>query len=491
MSWREGYIADVAYTSGVYIETAPAHLSACALLGGVRPPDASRPFRYLELGCGTGMGVAMLAAANPHAEFVGVDFNPTHVAFAERLIARAGLTNARVLEASFAEVAGGRADEFGRFDYAVAHGVWTWVSPAAQRELTSAFDRCVKPGGLVYVGYNNMAGWASSLPLQRLIADHAARTPGDSVAKIRAAVRFALDLREAAPRGVDFTRLELQLKGATDDPDKAPIGLFAYLAHEYLNEHWAPVFPGDVARDLADAKLAYAGGADPFSALPELTLSEAQARAAGAYGDAAGARLLADLIAPTSFRQDIFVRGAIPLPAARREAALRAVRLAAVTPLAAASLEVEVPSGKLELDPVAYAPVFERLQAGPADVGELLTTVQAADRAMSATELLAVLVGAGLATPVARPPQVRDVEAERMRARRYNTAMVEALRDQAGLRFALASPLTGSGVRASLGECLAYLAHAAGEGAYPELDSPGLRQTAEANAELWRGLDLL
>ena len=489
MSWREGYIADVAYTSGVYIELAPAHLSACALLGGVRAPDPAQPFRYLELGCGTGMGVCLLAAANPHAEFVGVDFNPTHVAFAERLIEEAGLTNARVVEASFANVADSGA--FGRFDYAVAHGVWTWVSATAQRELTAAFDRCVKPGGLVYVGYNNMAGWASSLPLQRLISDHAARTPGDSVAKIRAAVRFALGLREAAPRGIDFTRLELQLKGATDDPDKAPIGLFAYLAHEYLNEHWRPVFPGDVARDLADAKLAYVGGADPFSALPELTLSEAQAAAAAAYGDVAGARLLADLIAPTSFRQDIFVRGATPLTTPRREAGLRAVRLAAVTPPGAASLSVDVPSGKLELDGVAYRPVFARLDEGPAEVGELLTAVQAAGRTMSATELLAVLVGSGVATPVARPADPRDVAAERERARRYNVAMVQVLRDQAGLRFALASPLTGSGVRASLAECVAYLAHVAGPGAYPELDTPGLQQTAAANAAFWEGLELL
>ncbi len=489
MSWREGYIADVAYTSGVYIELAPAHLSACALLGGVRPPDPAKPFRYLELGCGTGMGVCLLAAANPHAEFVGVDFNPAHVAFAERLIEQAGLTNARVVEASFADVAA--SDAFGRFEYAVAHGVWTWVSPAAQRELTAAFDRCVKPGGLVYVGYNNMAGWASSLPLQRLIADHAARTPGDSVAKIRSAVRFALGLREAAPRGIDFTRLELQLKGATDDPDKAPIGLFAYLAHEYLNEHWRPVFPGDVARDLADAKLAYVGGADPFSALPELTLSEAQASAAASYTDAAGSRLLADLIAPTSFRQDIFVRGAIPLSPPRREVALRAVRLALVAPPGAASLSIEVPSGKLELDAVAYRPVFARLEEGPAEVGELLVAVQAAGRAMSATELLAVLVGSGMATPIARPAEARDAEAERARARCYNIAMVEALRDQAGLRFALASPLTGSGVRAGMAECVAYLAHAAGLGAYPELDTPGLQQTAAANAEFWAKLDLL
>ncbi len=489
MSWREGYIADVAYTSGVYIELAPAHLSACALLGGVRPPDPARPFRYLELGCGTGMGLCLLAAANPHAEFVGVDFNPAHVAFAERLIEEAGLTNARVVEASFAEAAS--SDALGRFDYAVAHGVWTWVSPTAQRELTAAFDRCVKPGGLVYVGYNNMAGWASSLPLQRLIADHAARTPGDSVAKIRAAVRFALGLRAAAPRGVDFTRLELQLKGATDDPDKAPIGLFAYLAHEYLNEHWRPVFPGEVAHDLADAKLAYVGGADPFSALPELTLSEAQAAAAASYGDPAGARLLADLIAPTSFRQDIFVRGATPLSASRREAALRAVRLAWTAPPGPAPLSVEVPSGKLELDGVAYRPVFARLEEGPAEVGELLAAVQAAGRAMSATELLAVLVGSGMATPIARPHDTRDVEAERLRTRRYNIAMVEALRDQAGLRFALASPLTGSGVRAGMAECVAYLAYAAGEGAYPELDTPGLQQTAEANAKFWAALELL
>ncbi len=489
MSWREGYIADVAYTSGVYIELAPAHLSACALLGGVRAPDPARPFRYLELGCGTGMGLCLLAAANPHAEFVGVDFNPAHVAFAERLIEQAGLTNARVVEASFADVAA--SDAFGRFDYAVAHGVWTWVSATAQRELTAAFDRCVKPGGLVYVGYNNMAGWASSLPLQRLIADHAVRTPGDSVAKIRSAVRFALGLRAAGPRGIDFTRLELQLKGATDDPDKAPIGLFAYLAHEYLNEHWRPVFPGDVARDLADAKLAYAAGADPFSALPELTLSEGQTNAAASYGDPAGARLLADLIAPTSFRQDIFVRGATPLSPPRREAALRAVRLALVTPAGQASLSIEVPSGKLELDGVAYRPVFARLEDGPAEVGELLASVQAAGRAMSATELLAVLVGAGRATPIARPAQARDAEAERARVRRYNTAMVEALRDQAGLRFALASPLTGSGVRAGMAECVAYLAHVAGPGAYPELDTPGLQQTAAANAAFWAGLDLL
>ncbi len=491
MSWREGYIADVAYTSGVYLETAPAHLSACALLGGVRAPDPARPFRYLELGCGTGMGVCLMAAANPHAEFVGVDFNPAHVASAQRLIVEAALDNVRVAEISFGDLAGTRAAEFGVFDYAVAHGVWTWVGPLAQAELVAALDRCVGPGGLVYMGYNNMAGWAGSLPLQRLMADHAERTPGDSLTKIRAAVRFALELRAAQPRGIDFSRLELQLKGAVDDPDKAPMGLFAYLAHEYLNAHWRPVFPADVARALADAKLTYVGRADPFSVLAELGMTRAEAQAATAYADAAGAAALGDLLAPTSFRQDVFVRGAEPLSPQRREAALRAVRLALAEPPGVASLTLDVPSGMLELDAVAYRPMIARLEAGPAQVSELLAEVSAAGRAMSATELLAVLVGSGMATPVARPQAQEGLDAARVRVRRYNVAMVEALRDQAGLRLALASPLTGSGVRASMAECLAYLSLAAPPDTYPELNAPALRETASARAEFWRGLGLL
>ena len=491
MSWREGYVADVAYTSGVYLETAPAHLSACALLGGTRAPDASRPFRYLELGCGTGMGVCMLAAANPHAQFVGVDFNPTHVAAAEALIAAAGLDNVRVEEASFADLAGARGEALGRFDYAVAHGVWTWVGPTAQNELVAALDRCVRPGGLVYMGYNNMAGWASSLPLQRVIADHAARVPGDSLARIRAAVKFALDLRAAEPRGIDFSRLELQLKDTLDDPDRAPPGLYAYLAHEYLNAHWRPVFPSQVAEALADAKLTYVGGADPFSALPELSMTAAQAQAAAAYPDTAGRQVLADLIAPTSFRQDVFVRGAQPLSPQRREAALRAVRLAPAEPLAGRELTVDVPGGKLELDPLPYRAVVARLEAGPADVAELLSEVEAAGRRMSATELLVVLAGSGMATPVGPRPVEGGPGPDRARARRYNTAMVEALRDQAGLRLALASPLTGSGLRANLPDCLAYLLHVAPAGAHPELDTPGLREAAAALSPFWEGLGVL
>src|SRR3546814_10811048 len=67
--------------------------SDLALLHGFRVPDARAPFRYLELGCGQGFGLCLLAALYPHGAFVGVDFNPEHIAHARELAHGAGLSN--------------------------------------------------------------------------------------------------------------------------------------------------------------------------------------------------------------------------------------------------------------------------------------------------------------------------------------------------------------------------------------------------------------
>ena len=59
-AWNDGYIFDVAYTSGFYREIAPGWMAAAAMLLGHRPPDLSRPFRYAELGCGHGLSLTPL-----------------------------------------------------------------------------------------------------------------------------------------------------------------------------------------------------------------------------------------------------------------------------------------------------------------------------------------------------------------------------------------------------------------------------------------------
>ena len=77
--WSEGYVTDVEYVRNFLPGLAPLNLALAVVLAGLRPPDVDAPFAYLDLGCGNGFTTALLAAANPHAEFWGVDFLPAHI----------------------------------------------------------------------------------------------------------------------------------------------------------------------------------------------------------------------------------------------------------------------------------------------------------------------------------------------------------------------------------------------------------------------------
>jgi hypothetical protein len=59
--WQHGYVTDMPYTFGFYKECAPNWLDWVALLRGAEPPTESR--RLLELGCGQGYGLCVMAAA--------------------------------------------------------------------------------------------------------------------------------------------------------------------------------------------------------------------------------------------------------------------------------------------------------------------------------------------------------------------------------------------------------------------------------------------
>jgi len=66
--WNSGYVTDTVYTNQFYRETTPSWLATAALLLGHRPPDLSRPFRYLDLGCAHGFSAITVAATCPQAE---------------------------------------------------------------------------------------------------------------------------------------------------------------------------------------------------------------------------------------------------------------------------------------------------------------------------------------------------------------------------------------------------------------------------------------
>src|SRR5262245_46608076 len=199
-TWAEGYVVDIGYTHGYYRELAPALLRFVTLLGGVRAADTEQPCTYYELGCGNGLSSVLHAAANPHGQFIGVDFNPGHIQNAQSLARDCGIGNVRFLEKSFAELL---VMELPEAEAVVLHGVYSWVSGGNRRHVVEFIRRKLKPGGIVYVSYNCLPGLAQVVPLQRLLHAHASLAGGDLAERMRRAVEFAGRLNGA---GAEYFR---------------------------------------------------------------------------------------------------------------------------------------------------------------------------------------------------------------------------------------------------------------------------------------------
>lgn len=193
------YVTDVAYSPTFTPFVAPAWLDLTALVSAVAPPERHAGFAWCELGCGRGVTATILAATHLRGTFHGVDMMPGHIADARRLAERAGIANLTLHACDFAAAA---AFDLPRFDYIVAHGVYSWIDPQGRESLRHFVDRHLAPGGLVYISYNAMPGWAADLPFQYLVRALAQTEAGDSIAKFTAAEAALRRLGAAGARAL-------------------------------------------------------------------------------------------------------------------------------------------------------------------------------------------------------------------------------------------------------------------------------------------------
>ena len=130
-SWNSGYVADIAYIEGFYVQQSPARMALACLFGNVAAdlPEPDDHACYLELGCGVGIGALVTAASNPGWQVTAIDYNPAHIAIGAGLARAARLDNIRFIEADLAQLATApRPTPFPQADFVSMHGMWSWVS---------------------------------------------------------------------------------------------------------------------------------------------------------------------------------------------------------------------------------------------------------------------------------------------------------------------------------------------------------------------------
>jgi SAM-dependent methyltransferase len=262
---QEDYVTDTPYTWGFYSDFNPLQMSYIARLNGLTPPDLGRPFRFLDLGCGNGLSVNTYAACYPDSEFHGVDFNPEHVRNATRLADEGKLSNVTFHESSFADFLGA---EVGPFDFIALHGVYSWVGPDIRREVREILDRKLRPGGYAYVSYNAMPGWAALLPLRQIMLAYTGHMEVPTIERVKQGLRYLTFLRDnGAAYFANNTAAHERLDGLLKYDPK-------YVAHEFFHKYWTCFYFEEVARDMRECGLAFAGSIPTALNIRELSIPQ-------------------------------------------------------------------------------------------------------------------------------------------------------------------------------------------------------------------------
>lgn len=448
--WASGYVVDIDYTHGFYQELTPSLLCFLTLLQGIQPPALDREgLSYCELGCGQGFSTNLLAAVNPHIQFHATDFNPSHVVGARTLAQSAGLRNVHFLDDSFAEFL--NRGDLPDFDFITLHGIYSWISPENRQAIVRFIAKRLKPGGIVYISYNCMPGWASMMPLRRLLAEHA-EAQGSSrslPSRVKASLEFAerlsgLDTRYFA----NHPKLATQIKGLKD---KSP----NYIAHEYFNRELTPFYFMDVAQELSEAKLTWVGSANVADTIDALHLTKEQQQLLAEIDSIALRQTVRDHIIDQQFRRDIFVKGPLQLGKKPAQEKWLDTRFFLSSKGSDIPRKLQGLRNQIILKPEIYDPLIAALEQGPRTLRDVMSEPALATMDVSRLiQAITFLAAQGVCHPCL--PERGDPE-RKLYAGRFNKAVVEHARHDRKYTH-LASGVTGGGIKADQISQLFWLA---------------------------------
>ena len=294
-----GYVTDTSYTDQFFRELAPAWLNYVAALNSTPPVALDRPFVYLELGCGFGTSTVVNAGAYPLGVFHGCDIIPAHVEGGRRHAAAFGVANITFHETDFDHLL---ARGVPPCDFIVLHGVYSWVDEDERAAVRRVIDDRLKPGGLVYVSYNCLPGWASEAPLRKLLVEFSRPHDGDTAQRTAAALDALTTFSRGRPRYFKANPSALTAVDAWHKRDTE------YVVHEFMNAAWQPFYAVDVADELAPLGLRYVGSATLADNHPALVLDADAAKAVATLATDRQRQVATDFATNQRFRRDVFVR---------------------------------------------------------------------------------------------------------------------------------------------------------------------------------------
>lgn len=432
--WTAGYVADIGYTFGYYRELNPLLIKLAFLNQGIVFPECGTA---CELGFGQGLSTNLHAAASV-TEWYGTDFNPAQAGFAQELATVSG-ASARLYDDAFADFA--QRTELPDFDYIGLHGIWSWISDENRHVIVDFIRRKLKVGGVLYISYNTLPGWAAFAPMRHLMTEHADILGSEGrgiVSSIDGALDFAEKLLATNPlfsRANPLVGERLQkMKGHNRH----------YLAHEYFNRDWHPMHFATMAEWLEGAKVQYACSSHYLDHIDAVNLSSEQQAFLNDIPDLMFRETVRDFMVNQQFRRDYWVKGVRKMSALEQAEALRSQKVMLTTHRPEVSLKVNGSLGEAEMSEGIYNPVLDILADHKprtlAQIEQALNKTAGINFAQI-VQVIMVLTGAGHVIAV-QPDNV--IAKTRKQTERINTYLCRKARGSSDVEY-LASPVSGGG----------------------------------------------
>lgn len=445
-AWSEGYISDINYTYGYYQELNPQRMIIPFLMAGLAPPDIKNA---CELGFGQGVSLNIHAMAG-QAKWFATDFNPSHALFAQNVAAQGDAQQVYISDQGFKEFCA--REDLPDFDFIGLHGIWSWISDENRQVIIDFLRRKLKVGGVLYISYNTLPGWAAASPIRHLFmeyqrvmassAHHRAKNAQKALEESKKILELSPLLCQTAP----------ELLNKIDELSKMDPH---YLAHEYLNQSWQPMYFSQIEQLLEDAKLSYACSTKYLEDFPDCLFDSAQQEYFSHIENPSLYQSVKDYVLNRQFRRDYWVKGQHRLNHEETAAYWKKLRIMLI--VARDQVEMTASSYRVaNLLPEIFDPVLDILGDNQIhSVADILTKLEGKVSQAAVFSALALLFSK-FDIVLVQPEE--DIQQATPRCTSLNRYLLEKARIGNEI-CVLASPVTGDGIPLGLIDQLFSLAH--------------------------------
>jgi methyltransferase-like protein len=178
----------VLYPATRFPRTHPNRLATVAFLRGMEPAPINR-CRVLELGCGVGCNLLGMAFQLPESEFIGLDLAQRPIASGQSYVKDLELGNITLHSMDVCEAS---SERFGRFDFIIAHGLYSWVTHPVRESVLAICREMLNPQGVAYISYNAYPGNHLRDLVRGMMRFHSAgfQDPIEKVGQARGLLKF-------------------------------------------------------------------------------------------------------------------------------------------------------------------------------------------------------------------------------------------------------------------------------------------------------------